>query len=357
MAPRPLGFPWAEIAADGSSVIGKHDGTGGSVSPSARSPRSSSTRSAARTTSAPTSRRASTPSSSSRSLATACASHGIQGEPPPATLKVCDERARRLPQRHSTWPRPGSTSRRRPPSWRKPSGRPPVVPTTSRRSRAGSSTRQGGPGDQRGSAAIWRITVKDPDESKVGRALRTPGAYGARQHPGLFRRERRARRRAPFGVYRPATVPRELVPQYVPSTARRLDRLGCSDRRSDSRDRRRTGAGSRRRTRRRPARRVPRRPLRRQGRRRQPRCLCPWRCRLGVARPRPDRRPLRELLPETADMTIERYRYPQSPRAQLRDPWPAEEGVAASTRQDAQAKAVGEWLRARVVSVPQAVLH
>jgi len=29
-----------------------------------------------------------------------------------------------------------------------------------------------------------------------------------------------------------------------------------------------------------------------------------------------------------------------------------QEGVAASTRQDAQAKALGEWLRARVVSVP-----
>ena len=25
------GFPWAEIAEDGSSVIGKHDGTGGEV--------------------------------------------------------------------------------------------------------------------------------------------------------------------------------------------------------------------------------------------------------------------------------------------------------------------------------------
>ena len=27
-----LGFPWAEVAHDGSSVIGKHDGTGGEVS-------------------------------------------------------------------------------------------------------------------------------------------------------------------------------------------------------------------------------------------------------------------------------------------------------------------------------------
>ena len=27
-----VGFPWADVAADGSSIIGKHDGTGGEVS-------------------------------------------------------------------------------------------------------------------------------------------------------------------------------------------------------------------------------------------------------------------------------------------------------------------------------------
>jgi hypothetical protein len=33
-----------------------------------------------------------------------------------------------------------------------------------------------------------------------------------------------------------------------------------------------------------------------------------------------------------------------------------EEGVAASTRQDAQAKGLGEWLRSRVVEVPSSLL-
>jgi hypothetical protein len=33
-----------------------------------------------------------------------------------------------------------------------------------------------------------------------------------------------------------------------------------------------------------------------------------------------------------------------------------EEGVAASTRQDPQAKGLGEWLRARVVEMPRALL-
>ena len=33
-----------------------------------------------------------------------------------------------------------------------------------------------------------------------------------------------------------------------------------------------------------------------------------------------------------------------------------QEGVAASTRQDPQAKSLGEWLRARVVDLPEALL-
>ena len=66
---------------------------------------------------------------------------------------------------------------------------------------------------------------------------------------------------------------------------------------------------------------------------------------------------LRELLPETADMTIDRYRYPNLRALNFVIRGLLQEGVAASTRQDAQAKAVGEWLRARVVSVPSSVIR
>ena len=34
-----------------------------------------------------------------------------------------------------------------------------------------------------------------------------------------------------------------------------------------------------------------------------------------------------------------------------------QEGVAASPRQDAQAKSLGEWLRARIVEIPASLLR
>ena len=61
---------------------------------------------------------------------------------------------------------------------------------------------------------------------------------------------------------------------------------------------------------------------------------------------------LRELLPETAGMQIDRHRFPLICSLNFVIHGLLDEGVAASTRQDAQAKAIGEWLRARVVEVP-----
>ena len=65
---------------------------------------------------------------------------------------------------------------------------------------------------------------------------------------------------------------------------------------------------------------------------------------------------LHELLPETATLVTERYRFPAIRSVNFVIRGLLEEGVAASTRQDAQAKALGEWLRARLVPIPDAVL-
>jgi hypothetical protein len=62
------------------------------------------------------------------------------------------------------------------------------------------------------------------------------------------------------------------------------------------------------------------------------------------------------LLPEAAGLLVERHDLPNlwSLNFVIHDL--LEEGVAASTRIDAQAKSLGEWLRARVVDIPASLL-
>ena len=66
---------------------------------------------------------------------------------------------------------------------------------------------------------------------------------------------------------------------------------------------------------------------------------------------------LRALLPEVAPFEIERHRLPALRALNFVIHGLLEEGVAASTRQDPQAKGLGEWLRARVVEMPEALLR
>ena len=65
---------------------------------------------------------------------------------------------------------------------------------------------------------------------------------------------------------------------------------------------------------------------------------------------------LQELLPETATLPVDRHRLPGIRSLNFVIHGILEEGVAASTRQDPQAKSLGEWLRARVVDIPEALL-
>ena len=65
---------------------------------------------------------------------------------------------------------------------------------------------------------------------------------------------------------------------------------------------------------------------------------------------------LQELLPETAPLQVDRHCLPALRSLNFLIHGLLEEGVAASTRQDGQAKSLGEWLRARVVDMPEALL-
>ena len=62
---------------------------------------------------------------------------------------------------------------------------------------------------------------------------------------------------------------------------------------------------------------------------------------------------IRELLPETKDLPVEVYPLPNLGGVNVLIRGLLGDGVAASTRFDPQAKAVGEWLRSRLVHVPE----
>jgi hypothetical protein len=65
---------------------------------------------------------------------------------------------------------------------------------------------------------------------------------------------------------------------------------------------------------------------------------------------------LRALLPEVAGFPVDRHRLPALRALNFVIHGLLEEGVAASTRQDPQAKSLGEWLRSRVVELPSTLL-
>jgi hypothetical protein len=63
------------------------------------------------------------------------------------------------------------------------------------------------------------------------------------------------------------------------------------------------------------------------------------------------------LLPETADLTVTRYELPNLRALNFVVEGLLGEGVASSTRQDPQAKGLGEWLRARHFDIPISLIE
>ena len=65
---------------------------------------------------------------------------------------------------------------------------------------------------------------------------------------------------------------------------------------------------------------------------------------------------LKQLLPETAALEVRRFELPNLRSLNFVVVGQLGEGVASSLRPDAQAKSLGEWLRARETEIPESLL-
>jgi hypothetical protein len=354
------GFPWAEVAADGSTVVGKHDRTGGEVSvgtvtsqllyeigsPAYLGPDVTARFDTIELEQVATDR---------------VRISGTKGEPPPSTLKVAmnevggyrndlgialtglDVEAKAELVDAAFWEAC-------------PYGPDEFASVTTRLVR----TDKADPASNEEAVAVWRLTVKDPDERKVGRAVSNamvelglatiPGFFGVSGGPGEGR---------PYGVYRPAVVPADLVPQYVSllggdqTVVESVAPPGDVDVKPAPEPAAEVPDGA---TVRAPIGRVVGTRSGDKG----------GNANLGVFT-RSDEawawldrflttEQLQALLPETADLVVDRHRLPAIRSLNFVVHGLLQEGVAASTRQDGQAKSLGEWLRARVVDVPEVLL-
>ncbi|MCZ6783872.1 MAG: DUF1446 domain-containing protein [Proteobacteria bacterium] len=355
-----VGFPWAEVAEDGSSVVGKHDGTGGEVSIG--------------TVTSQLLYEIGGPQYFGPDVTTRFDTiqleqvgpdrvrmHGVKGEPPPPTLKVCinrtggfrndmsicltglDIEAKAALVEESFW----KACPYQPKDFAQ------VTTRLLRNDRPDPETNEQ-------AVAILRISAKDSDEKKVGRAFSNavielalasiPGFFGVGGGPGGGR---------PFGVYEPACVPADVVPQEVVLLGGESHEVSSAIPPGDVSVEPAPGPAASA-----PGGATVRAPLgavfgSRSGDK-------GGNANLGVFA-RGDEawawldgfltvERLRELLPEIAPLVVDRHRLPAIRSLNFVIHGLLEEGVAASTRQDPQAKSLGEWLRARVVDLPEALL-
>ncbi|MCP3953987.1 MAG: exopolyphosphatase, partial [Desulfobacterales bacterium] len=65
---------------------------------------------------------------------------------------------------------------------------------------------------------------------------------------------------------------------------------------------------------------------------------------------------LKELLPDCAPYNIDRFRLPNLLAVNFYIRGVLGDGVAASVRSDPQAKTLGEYLRAKIIEMPESIL-
>jgi hypothetical protein len=355
-----VGFPWAEIAEDGAAVIGKHDGTGGEVSIGTITSQLLYEIGGPEYYGPDVTTRFDTIELSQEGP-DRVRIHGTKGEPPPSTLKVCinrpggfrqdlnvcltglDIEAKAKLVEEAFW----DACRFGPDDFD-------VVETRIVR------TDKPDPRSNEEATAFFKISIKDADANKVGRAVSSamielalasiPGFTSVGGGPGGGRL---------FGVYEPACIPAEIVPPEVVVLGGEASEISSVIPSSDVSVTPTPGPTAAA-----PGGSTKRLPLgtiygARSGDK-------GGNANLGVFA-RSDEawafldgfltsERLKELLPETAELKVDRYALPAIRSLNFVLHGLLGEGVAASTRQDGQAKSLGEWLRARVVDLPEALL-
>jgi hypothetical protein len=355
-----VGFPWAEIAENGETVIGKHDDTGGQVSIGTITSQLLYEIGGPEYFGPDVTTRFDTIELSQEGP-DRVRIHGAQGEPPPSTLKVCinrpggfrqdlnvcltglDIEAKAKLVEEAFWAAC-------------PYGPEDFAVVETRIVR----TDKLDPQSNEEATAFFKLSIKDPDANKVGRAVSSalielalssiPGFTSVGGGPGGGR---------PFGVYQPARIPAEIVPQEVVVLGGKTSEISSVIPSSEVSVTPTPG----------PKAAAPEGPTKRlplgtiYGARSGDKG---GNANLGIFA-RSDEawawldrflttEKLQELLPETADLRVDRYALPAIRSLNFVLHGLLGEGVAASTRQDGQAKSLGEWLRARVVDLPEALL-
>lgn len=361
---RPLGFPVAEVAADGSSVITKHDGTGGAVTVDTVTAQLvyeiQSTRYLGPDV---------TVHLDSVRLEQAgedrVAIRGVVGEAPPERLKVCvnelggwrnsmelvltglDVEAK------AAWVRDqlGARLTASEVAWSEVIPPPADAPT------------------EEAASTLLRCTVKDPSPDPVGRAFTSAAVELAlASYPG-FTMTAPPGPATPYGIYRAEYVDRAEVTHAVVHADGRREVV--TDPPSSTPVGEAPGARPSPYTAR-PDVRTRRLPLgtfvhARSGDKGGDANVGLWVAHDGVDQEVYDARVqwlakmmspkgIGALLPEAAGLDVEVWLLPHLGAVNLVLPGLLGQGVAASTRFDPQAKGLGEWLRSRLVSIEESLL-
>ena len=353
------GFPWAEIHADGSTVIGKHDDTGGEVSVGTITSQLLYEIQSERYLNPDVVSRFDTIKLEQLEQNRVLIS-GTKGEAAPDELKVAmnyqggyrnqisigltgldvEQKAELIERQF----------------WNSCPYEPEDYESVVRKFLP---TNKANPATNEEAVAVYKIIVKDPDETKVGRAFSNAGTeIGLCSIPGMFGTAGGPGPGQPFGVYWPALIDSRLVPMDVVVDGKRTVVDSTSSMSPVSVEIPEILIPEV------PAGPTKERPLgvvfgARSGDKgpnanlgifaRSPEAYAWLDSFLSIEK-------LQELMPEARDRRIDRYKLPNILSLNFIFHGLLEEGVAASTRQDPQAKALGEYLRAKVVSIPESLL-